>query len=296
MKHVKAYVAAMLLILSAFWPAFAAQPIIVATGSPSGAYSGMFKDIQARCGKTVSMKEVNTDGSNTNLDGLARNNTFNAAFSQTDVLFFRKNAEDMSGVKTLVALHPEEVHVITLREGVKTGILSRDVIKDISQLKGMKVAASGGGITTANIVRVIGGFGFSVVQTGSFAESKKLLNNGDVQAIIAVGGAPLADVNALGDAYSLVGFSAKAQAALGKVYVPAKLSYRSMNMNGIPTVASEALLVVRNYKSATMVASLKTLRQCIRDSVPELQEVTGTHPKWQSVKVDNVGKWDVWTM
>lgn len=75
------------------------------------------------------------------------------------------------------------------------------------------------------------------------------------------------------------------------VYRPARLNYAKMGAAGVPTVATDALFVTREYKTAKMVDSLSRFRGCALSKIDELKETTGTHPAWQRVDPANRGKW-----
>ncbi len=74
--------------LAALSFAASAQQLQVSTGSPTGTYSSMFKQLSAKCGNTVALIEQNSTGSGENVDRLV-GNSVNAAFVQSDVLYLR---------------------------------------------------------------------------------------------------------------------------------------------------------------------------------------------------------------
>lgn len=288
-------VAAALIIAS--MPGYAATDFKVATGGAKGTYSTMYNEMKKTCpSPELNLIEVTTTGSNDNLSLLAGNQV-NAVFTQTDVLFFRASVDDMSKVRTLVALHPEEVHVVSATAGKLEGDTfgyggTRTVFTDVQQLVGRTVAAAGGAITTANVIRLQGKVDFNVLQVATNEDALVAVAMGQAEAAILVGGAPLPLINALGSDMQLMFFSPDLQTRLAKVYRPARLSYQKMGAAGVNTIATDALFVSREYKTPKMVAGLKALRSCLINAVPELQETTGTHPKWMSVDPANQGKWE----
>ena len=50
----------------------------------------------------------------------------------------------------------------------------------------------------------------------------------------------------------------------------------------------------RTYRSKTMVDQLAKFRACFENKLGDIQDKTGTHPKWQDVDAANLGKWDVY--
>lgn len=283
--------------------AFAQAQLRVATGPAAGTYGKMFKEFQQACKDQIMQIEVPTTGSIDNMDKLVGNEV-NAAIVQTDVLFYRARNEDLSNVKTLFSLHPEEVHVLTtsvskLTSGGIAGFGAKPLqFSTVSDLTGHVVAAWGGSVVTAQVIRLQSEINFRVREVGSFKEANDLLLKGEVAAILMVGGQPMGDVAALGQGYKLLSFPDAVVNKLKSVYVPAKLNYSKMGMagSGIATVATEALFVTRAYKTPKYVQSLASLRACFNENIDALAETTGTHKKWSSVKADSTGKWSYYEL
>lgn len=275
-----------------------AQTIKVATGSQKGTYATMFKELNAQCATSLPMIETVTTGSVQNID-LLTGNQVNAAFTQTDVLYFRSRTEELGNVKTLVALHPEEVHVITrVSSGIKSGgfvgVGGKEIqFNSISDLANYKVGAAGGSYVTAQVIRLQSEIPFQAINYEDSAKALVALGKGEVEAVIMVGGAPLGAVAELPSSFKLIAIPESVQAKLKGVYKPARLSYTKLNAQGVPTVATDAIFITREYKTDRMKQSLSKFRECFNKTVPELQETTGTHPAWQKVDTSNKGKW-VW--
>lgn len=278
-----------------------AQQLKVATGGAKGTYSALFKEIASRCGTLLPFIEQNTSGSMENMD-LLLGNQINGAFVQTDVLFFRARSEDLSGIKTLLALHPEEVHVLALNVTYKEGgttVFGKTiggnevVIKNVSDLSNRVVGAAGGSFISAQIIRLQSEIPFTVKQYDDGSKVLAALKSGEIQAGLFVGGSPLGDLKDLGPEFKLLSFGEDTVGKLKGVYRPAKISYTKMGTSstGVQTIATDALFVTREYKTPKMVEGLALLRSCVLSSLDELKETTGTHPKWQTITVDNKGKW-----
>lgn len=276
--------------------AASAQQLKVATGSPEGTYSQMFKEMNDKCAEVLPTIEVNTSGSLENITNLLGNQV-NAGFVQTDVLYFKGNTEDLSNVKTLIALHPEEVHFVARQEsGIKqggfAGVGGKPVVfQTINDLSGYKVGAVGGSFISAQVIRLQAEIQYQTVQFDSNKDLLAALQAGQIQAAVLVGGAPLGAVSELDRNYKLLTIPESTAAKLKGVYRTARVSYPKMNMNGIPTIATDALLVTREYKTEKYVMGLSKFRSCVLNNLDELKETTGTHPKWQSVDPSNKGKW-----
>ena len=283
--------------------AMAQTQLKVSTGGNTGTYSRMFKEFQNVCKDQIMQIEMPSKGSIENMDRILGNEV-NAAIVQTDVLFYRARNEDLGNIKTLFALHPEEVHVITpavspIKAGGVAGIGAKPVqFNTVSDLAGRAVAAWGGSVVTAQVIRLQSEVNFTVTEVADFKAAKAALDKGEVAAVIMVGGQPMADVQSLTNAYKLLPFNEAMIGKLKSVYVPAKLNYSGMGQggSGVQTIATEALYVTRAYKTPKYVESLAALRGCFKANVNELAETTGTHKKWAAVNADNTGKWSYYEL
>lgn len=276
-----------------------AQQLKVATGGTKGTYAAMFKELNSVCATDVPMIETNTTGSMQNID-LLTGNQVNAVFTQTDVLYFRARTEDLGNVKTLLTLHPEEVHLVALvNTGIEkdgAGIMGKFqkqpvAFNTVNDLAGYKVGAAGGSYITAQVIRLQSEIPFEAVQYEDNDKLLAALNAKQIQAALLVGGSPLGNVAALGPTHKLLSFPEAVQGKLKGVYRPARLNYNKMNAAGVQTVATDALFVTREYKTPKMVGALAAFRECALPKIEELKETTGSHPKWQSVDTGNKGKW-----
>ncbi|MNK09860.1 Bacterial extracellular solute-binding protein, family 3 [compost metagenome] len=290
-----------LLLLLAALPFMAhAQSLKVATGDPKGTYSKMFKELTNACATTLTISEVPTNGSMTNIDKLAGNEV-NAAIVQTDVLKFRSNNEDLSSIKTLVALHPEAVHIIarneTFKVGGTMGFGGKEVsLNTINDLAGRKVGAIGGSVITAQVMRIQAEIPYQVISfpDGSTNDTALAsLAKKEIDAVIAVGGFPLAWASGLGPQYKMLSIPESTAAKLKNVYSTTRVTYAKMGATGVQTVATDALFVTREYKTAKYVDGLSKLRSCFYANLDDLKETTGNHPAWSKVSADTKGKW-VW--
>lgn len=273
-----------------------AQQLQVATGKAGDTYSTMLKQLAQRCGSGVAIIEHPSAGSNDNINQLVGNQV-NAAFVQSDVLWLRARTEDLGNVKTLLALHPEQVHIVArtqsgLKQGGVMGIGGSEVVlHDITALAGRRVGAAGGSLVTAQVIRLQSEIPFHTVPFDKGDDVLAALDKGDIEAAIFVGGAPLGTISKLGPQYKLLPVPALVLEKLKGVYRPARLNYQKMGATGVATVATDALFVTREYKTPKMTDGLAKLRACATESIDELRETTGTHPAWQGVNAENRGKW-----
>jgi TRAP-type uncharacterized transport system substrate-binding protein len=297
MKRCFAFLFALAFSLSAF-----SQQLVVSTGAPSGTYSKMFKELSAECTPVMSVPliEKNSGGSVDNIDKILANEV-NAGIVQTDVLFFRAKTDDLSRVKTLVTLFPEEVHILALsanrKEGGVMGMGAKEIsVNTLSDLNGRKVGSWGGSFVTAQVVRLQSEVAFSTVEFPDQKSALAALTAGQVDAILAVGGAPLDWVKSLSRAYKLVDIREAFVGKLKGIYKPAKVSYPNLGQSGVSTVSTDSILVTREYKTPRFVESLSALRSCFRTNIEDLQEKPGNHAKWMLVDPNTVPKWPAYVL
>jgi TRAP-type uncharacterized transport system substrate-binding protein len=273
-----------------------AQQVKVATGGPKGTYHALFTNIAEKCGSEMAMIGVNTSGSLENLDKLGAKEV-GAAFMQTDALFASAQGRDLGNIKTLIAFHREAAHVVVLASsGLKSGGVAgfggkEVVFNTVEDLAGLKLAAAGGSMITAQLVKLQGQVNYTVVPAADNDAALAMLKKGEVQAVMMVGGQPLGNVKALGTEFRLVGFKPSTVELLKTVYVGDKLSYPKLSPTAVGTIATEALLVTRTYNTPDKLNMLASFRKCVSENVPVFQDADGAHPAWAQVDPANKGKW-----
>ena len=274
-----------------------AQQVKIGTGGPKGTYHALYVNIAEKCGAEMAIIEVPSDGSLTNLDRLA-GKEIGAAFLQTDALFASAQGRDLGNIKTLVAFNKESVHVVALASsGLKTagnmvGMNKQDIVFNTAEdLAGMNIAAAGGSVVTAQLVKAQGQVNWTIVPVDSNDVALAALKAGKVQAVMMVGGQPLGNVRALGPEFKLLGFKQGTVDLLKTVYVADKLSYPKLATSAVTTIATEALLVTRTVNTPDRLAALASFRSCVLKNVPEWQDADGAHPAWGGVDINNKGKW-----
>lgn len=280
------------------------EKFIVATGSAAGTYNTQLTQLKNVCGDYLpNMEALGTNGSVDNIEKLA-NNEVNAAFVQTDVLFwYDATIKKLSNIKTIYALHPEALHFVapvqSKIERKSYGGLKKTAVEfgDVNDLAGYAVGVveGSGSAVTAEFLAAKAGINYELRKYPSGKDLKPALDRGEVAAILLVGGQPLGDVVALGPDYKLLAVPQNVADRVSKYYDPAKLSYSKMGARGVPTVATQANLVSRTYKDKDVLAALGALRQCLDDKLGKLQDMRGAHPSWGSVQDNadekNRGRW-----
>lgn len=283
-----------------------AQAFMVATGAAKGStYTQMFNELRAQC-PAPPMGMIETNGSIKNID-LLTGNQANGAFVQSDLLFFTKgtNAAKVANIKTLVGLHPEELHFIARSDTYKSGgygvgkfkiggsVVSYNTINDLA---GKAVGAVGGSVLSGRVVSQYSGLNFAVTEYPNNDALKAGLLANEIDSILVVGGAPHALVASLDTNFKLLPVPPDAATRLKDIYSPAVLSYSNLNANGVQTVSTQALFVTRTYSSQTMINNLAALRSCFNAKLGDIKDALGTHAKWQDVQVGNNGKWPLYDL
>lgn len=285
-------------LVSAFLsPAFG-QSIKLSTGSPKGSYARATTELAAVCGSEVAIAAVPSSGAMENVDRIIANEA-QGGWTQTDVMYFRAKTDDLDSIKTLITMFPEEIAIITTnttrKEGGMMGIGGKEVsLNALGDLAGRKVGAWGGGLVSAQIIRLQSEVPFTVETVADEAAGLKKLASGEIDAILAVGGSPLPWIRSLDKGYKLISINDAHINKLKGVYRPAKISYPNLGQNGVATVSTDAIIVVQDYKSARYIETLGKLRRCLNEKLVDLQETPGNHPKWRLVKANEKAKWPMY--
>lgn len=279
-------------------PTSSAPTLLIADDSSTGTYKQFLKEISGFTSGVINFVETPPDhGAVGNLEQLV-NNQAQAAFLHSDVIVFRSRTKDLSKFKTLLALFSEEVHFVAKTDSGKKvggawGIGGKTLeLRDISDLNDTtKVGAAGGGYITAQVIKFQTQLGYEAVKYDKGADVIAALNRGEIDAGVFVGGAPVPTIDKLGPEYKILPIPDRLVDNLKSVYHPATVTYTSMRPEGVRTVAADALLVAREYKTPKFIAALKAFRETFNAHLEELQETPGTHPKWSEVDPDNHGTW-----
>lgn len=292
----KEYALVLGLLLSFVVPAKAAEPVKIADGSSSGIYQRFVKEITGVCGDVLTLSEVPSSGAIENLNKIIQNEA-NAGFMHSDVLFFRSKTEDLTHLKTLLALFNEDVHFVVLNRPFKGGdwrakLSSGKNLETLADLRGLPVGAAGGGFITSQVINIQGEVGYTVRQFDSGKEVLAALDRGEIAAAEFTGPAPLPNLQTLGKEYRILPINDVIGSKLKSVYHTTSVTYTNMSPESVPTVAADSLLITREYKTPKFVNALKNFRQCVFNHLDELKETSGYHKAWQQVEASNHGKWD----
>lgn len=300
-----------ILFLAMISPSHSQVTVPVATGSETGSYYRFISQASLVCQDDVKIANRKSAGSTENLD-LMEANEVSLGISQLDILDLYKRTRDMSTVKLVVPLFPEQVHFVaradlTKMEGQKSmfgigipGTGNKVQLQTAADLAGKRVGAAGGSLKTAQLISILGGFPMDIRDTGSPDEALKQVLAGTLDAAILVGAQPLGTlVNLKADILKvrLLPVPEALAAKLSSVYGKAQpLTYRAMGAGGdsVPTVQVMSALVTQNYPKSSMGDAVYAFQQCLLREASTQATVPGNHPAWRNLRVSSGINWDVW--
>jgi len=272
-------------------------------GAKNGStYSAIIADLAEACSTDkVTIEEANTTGGVANLD-LVRNNKMPFGIIPSDLLFALRqdNASSVAQIKSLFPLHNEAVHII-VRADVKTeggynvfgkNLGGKEVVFDsLEALRGRPVGVveGSGSAITARIINDTLKLGFVITPGATSTKdlTDKLVNH-TFDAIIVAGSA--AAVAKLPRSFRLLPLRGNQETAT--VYVPTKVQYDNLN-NGraVDTLAAQAIMATRIWRSPDMLAKAQGLKACFYKSLDTIRDKSGTDPIWQSIESTTTSLW-----
>lgn len=291
-----------------------APAIRLGTGKEGGGYNTVGKDIALRCNQYAQISVEVTGGSDDNISRYSEGR-LNMLITQTDVARLAAGSgTDLSGLKTLVPLHTEMVHVLTPSvPTIKVGGVgpthafgSDLVVSSWKSLKGQKVIAIGGSAYTADLINSKLGLGWIIDDTvKNIPAALEKMKKGEAAALLQVQVFPVKEFASLPkNEWKFVPAEPLGEGSpIAKFYVSSKLSYlgKGDGMQGVPALGVQSLLVVSDTKNQRMLEAYTGLRSCIKRISEELAEDTSDSnkagPAWKSINanIENnaVGSWPV---
>jgi TRAP-type uncharacterized transport system substrate-binding protein len=268
-----------------------AVTILIADGSTSHTYETIISQLKPFVQDSVTLQEVPSTGAVQNLD-LLINNKVQLAMLHNDVYEFRSksNPAILDKYKTVLKLYSEEVHFVALKTSkrmVGASFFSKGtpmVLNTIEDLKDLNVGAAGGGAISAQVIKLETDIPYHFIEYKKGDDVLAALNNGDIDAAVFVGGAPLTNLENLGPDYQILSIPSTDVDKLKQVYHAASVTYTNMRPDSVDTVAADCVLIGRVYKTPKFINALATLRAAVDTKLTEIQETTGSHPKWQEVQ------------
>lgn len=267
-------------------------PNALASGANGLTYWTMTNQYLAQCNQDSFFNNMSHDGGSPATITAILDNSIIGGIVQFDVLWLRgeTNPAVRDSIRVLMPMHKEQVHAIALSKAPKIGGFfgfNQDSVnlKDVSALKGFKVAASGGSYYTAEAINKLSKIGYVLADNyKNMNDALAAVEKGDAVAAIVVGGAPVTAVGALDrNKFRLLPFDNKTINDVKEVYGPAVIQYDNFGTTGIPTVEVDASLVVNNFKSKAMSARLLGLRDCIKNNIDDIAEAPKAHAAWRQV-------------
>ena len=274
----------------------------MATGGEKGTYYAMSINMATYCGQGLSLQVQKTGGSDDNIERLTSSNKADIGIVQKDILFKRLNFNRdtaIGNLLTVMPLHYEAMHVVALE---KSGLTK---FSELGSVKGgimgygakaaKKVGVYGGSIESAEIIRDLSGVNFEIVVVENIDAALATMNESRIDAILAMGGTPLSwvDEKLKRGQHRLLAFDQPME-KVERAYRRASITYTKLGVNALPTIATDAVLVTRNFTSAEKVRAVSLLRKCIQTELTRMQEADDTHGQWGNVQKDGqVSGWAV---
>ena len=190
----------------------------------------------------------------------------------SDVVKQQKGLDLFDSIKVILNLYPEEIHVLSNKNDIQT----------FYQLEGKRVSVGpeGGGtaITTAVLLGV-----YDIKATLSFDtfdDAIKKMEQGNLDAVMFVGGAPVPFIGKLGSKVHFVRLPANP--ALEQIYLRTSLGKSQYNwaLADTETYAVPASIMGLDRKNEGHAAQMQKLVLSILNSADYLR--AKGHPKWQS--------------
>ena len=168
------------------------------------------------------------------------------------------------------------------------------VLNLVDDLRGRKIGFWGGAVITEQVIASLTLIGWIPMEFPDQRTAFEALRTDQIDALMAVGGQPLAWVSELSRDYKLLGVTDAMVARLAAVYDKTTLTYRNLGQNGVQALSVRAMLVTRNYTSKSKHDQLQMIHDKLVDAVGDIRETRGTHPKWG--EIDPAAPTDKWPM
>jgi TRAP transporter TAXI family solute receptor len=268
-----------ILLLIICLQASVASAFTIATGPSDGSYSQIAQDIKSVAGKeNIDIQVMPTKGSLENIQLLGTGRV-DMAIVQLDALRFvsdvlkqQQNLDLFDSIKVVLNLYPEEIHVLSNKSDIQT----------FYQLEGKRVSVGtegGGTAITAAVLLAIYDIK-ATVSFDTFDDAMKKLEQGGLDAVMFVGGAPVPFIGKLDGKVHFVRLPANpaleqfyARTSLGKSQYP-------WSATETETYAVPASIMGLDKKNENEAAQMQKLVLAILNSADQLR--ANGHPKWKS--------------
>ena len=265
------------LVLSLF--AQAASAFTIATGPSDGSYFQIAQDIKNVAGKdNIDIQVMPTKGSIENIQ-LLGSGKVDLAIVQLDALRFvsdvlkkQKDFDLFDSIKVILNLYPEEIHVLSNKNDIQT----------FYQLEGKRISVGtegGGTAITAAVLLSVYDLN-ATVSFDTFDDAMKKMEQGNLDAVMFVGGAPVPFIGKLDSKVHFVRLPANP--ALEQFYLRTTVgkSQYSWAAAETETYAVPASMMGLDKKDEKYAAQMQQLVLAILNSADYLK--ANGHPKWKS--------------
>ena len=251
----------------------------IATGSSDGSYFQIAQDIKNVAGKeNIDIQVMPTKGSLENIQLLGAGKVdlaivqLDALRLVADVLKQQKGLDLLDNIKVILNLYPEEIHVLSNKNDIQT----------FYQLDGKRLSVgteSGGTAITAAVLSAA----YDIKATVSFEtfdDAMKKMEQGNLDAVMFVGGAPVPFIGKLDSKVHFIRLPANP--ALEQIYLRTSLgkSQYSWAAADTETYAVPASIVGLDKRNENDAAQMQKLVLAILNSADDLR--ANGHPKWKS--------------
>ena len=265
------------LVLSLY--AEAVSAFTIATGPSDGSYFQIAQDIKNVAGKEgIDIQVMPTKGSIENID-LLGSGKVDLAIVQLDALRFvsevlkkQKDLNLFDSIKVILNLYPEEIHILS----------NKNDLQSFYQLEGKRVSVGtegGGTAVTAAVLLAVYDIK-ATISFDTFDDAMKKLEQGNLDAVMFVGGAPVPFIGKLDGKVHFVRLPANP--ALEQIYVRTSLgkSQYGWAATETETYAVPASIMGVDKRDENYVAQMQNLVLAILNSVDQLK--ASGHPKWKN--------------
>ena len=251
----------------------------IATGPSDGSYSQIAHDIKNVAEKEgIDIQVMQTKGSLENIHLLGTGKV-DMAIVQLDALRFvsevlkqQKGLDLFDSIKVILNLYPEEIHVLSNKGDIQT----------FYQLEGKRVSVGtegGGTAITAAVLLAVYDIK-ATISFDTFDDAIKKMEQGNLDAVMFVGGAPLPFIGKLDSKVHFVRLPANP--ALEQIYLRTSVgkSQYSWAAADTETYAVPASIMGLDKQNENHGIQMQKLVLAILNSAEYLR--TNGHPKWKS--------------
>jgi uncharacterized protein len=266
------------LIISFYAPT--ASALTIATGPSDGSYFQIAQDIKNVVGKEgIDLQVIPTKGSLENIELLGAGKA-DLAIVQLDALRFISDVVKQDAgldlferIKVVMNLYPEEIHILTNKKEIQT----------FYHLEGKRVSVGppgGGTAVTAAVLFTVYDIK-STVSEEPFEEAVRKMEQGALDAVIFVGGAPVPFIGKLGGG-KLQFVRLPSNPALDQIYLRTSLGKNQYGWAAADTetYAVPSAIMGLDKREEKYVSQMQQLVLSVLNSSEYLN--TSGHPKWKS--------------